>query len=249
MPRPIATAIGTDGLFTLVGRRGKPRGRGVGRRDPHADQEAGRREREQRNGVDQQHLVGALDRPEADAQGQDAGLLAGAGACGIIVSADALPAFAHTDAVLDFTAPEATVAYSELSAQARIVHVIGTTGLTAQHEERLKAAAAPQEERTAEVAPAPGELVIYKERASAFFGTPLVAHLRRMKIDSLIICGESTSGCVRASTSASRRLGGCSPVFWPCKEIRNGLCQQLIVMQRCCPPEIGEPSTHEAQFW
>jgi maleamate amidohydrolase len=52
----------------------------------------------------------------------------------------------------------------------------------------------------AELAPQPGELVIYKERASAFFGTPLVAHLRQMGVDSLIICGESTSGCVRAST-------------------------------------------------
>ncbi len=51
-----------------------------------------------------------------------------------------------------------------------------------------------------ELAPLPGELVIYKERASAFFGTPLIAHLRKMQIESLIICGESTSGCVRAST-------------------------------------------------
>ena len=42
--------------------------------------------------------------------------------------------------------------------------------------------------------------MIYKERASAFFGTPLVAHLRRMGVRSLIVCGESTSGCVRAST-------------------------------------------------
>src|SRR5262249_29548584 len=52
----------------------------------------------------------------------------------------------------------------------------------------------------AELAPEPGELVIYKERASAFFGTPLVAHLRMAGIESLIVCGESTSGCVRAST-------------------------------------------------
>src|SRR5215469_16053102 len=51
-----------------------------------------------------------------------------------------------------------------------------------------------------ELAPKPGELVIYKERASCFFGTPLVAHLQMKGIDSLIICGESTSGCVRAST-------------------------------------------------
>jgi nicotinamidase-related amidase len=50
-----------------------------------------------------------------------------------------------------------------------------------------------------EVAPEPGELVIYKERASAFFGTPLIAHLNTLGIRSLIALGESTSGCVRAS--------------------------------------------------
>ncbi len=86
-------------------------------------------------------LVGALDRPEAAVQGQDAGVAAMSGAAGVVVGADPLPVFAHADAVLDFTAPEASVAYSELSAQARIVHVIGTTGLTPEHEERLKAAA------------------------------------------------------------------------------------------------------------
>ena len=52
----------------------------------------------------------------------------------------------------------------------------------------------------AELAPQPGELVIYKERASGFFGTPLIAHLQQLRVNSLIICGESTSGCVRAST-------------------------------------------------
>jgi 4-hydroxy-tetrahydrodipicolinate reductase len=86
-------------------------------------------------------LVGALERPDAPAQGQDAGTLAGTGASGIVVGADPLPAFAHTDVVLDFTAPEATLAYAELSAQARLVHVIGTTGIGPEHEERLKAAA------------------------------------------------------------------------------------------------------------
>ncbi len=50
-----------------------------------------------------------------------------------------------------------------------------------------------------EFAPQPSDLVIYKERASVFFGTPLVPHLVRQGIDSLIVCGESTSGCVRAS--------------------------------------------------
>ncbi len=47
--------------------------------------------------------------------------------------------------------------------------------------------------------PLDGDTVIYKERASAFFGTPLVAYLTRLGVDSLIVCGETTSGCVRAS--------------------------------------------------
>ncbi len=47
--------------------------------------------------------------------------------------------------------------------------------------------------------PAPDDVVFRKERASAFFGTPLIAHLNQKGIDSLIVCGESTSGCVRAS--------------------------------------------------
>ena len=51
----------------------------------------------------------------------------------------------------------------------------------------------------AEFRPEPGDLVIYKQRASAFFGTPLIAHLVQQSINSLIVCGETTSGCVRAS--------------------------------------------------
>jgi 4-hydroxy-tetrahydrodipicolinate reductase len=86
-------------------------------------------------------LVGALDRPEADVQGKDIGQLAGVESCGVLVSSDPLPAFANTDVVLDFTAPAATLFYAELAAQARIVHVIGTTGLSKEHDEKFKAAA------------------------------------------------------------------------------------------------------------
>jgi len=48
--------------------------------------------------------------------------------------------------------------------------------------------------------PQPDDMVIVKERASGFYGTALVAYLTKLGIDSLIVCGESTSGCVRAST-------------------------------------------------
>jgi 4-hydroxy-tetrahydrodipicolinate reductase len=92
-------------------------------------------------GESRMRLVGALDRGDASVLGQDVGLLCGRAANGVAVTADPLPAFAQADAVLDFTAPDATLAYADLSAQARVVHVIGTTGMGPQHEERLKAAA------------------------------------------------------------------------------------------------------------
>ena len=55
--------------------------------------------------------------------------------------------------------------------------------------------------------PLPEDTVFRKERPSAFFGTPLVAHLNQRRIDSLIVCGESTSGCVRASTLEAHMYG------------------------------------------
>ena len=55
--------------------------------------------------------------------------------------------------------------------------------------------------------PEPGDLVIYKERASAFFGTPLIAHLTALGVRSLIMCGETTSGCVRATVADAYSYG------------------------------------------
>jgi nicotinamidase-related amidase len=50
-----------------------------------------------------------------------------------------------------------------------------------------------------EVAPLPGEVVLRKSSPSAFWGTPLAGHLTYLGVDTIITCGESTSGCVRAS--------------------------------------------------
>jgi maleamate amidohydrolase len=50
-----------------------------------------------------------------------------------------------------------------------------------------------------EFAVEPSDVVIRKQRASAFQGTPLFSHLSLLGVQSLIVCGESTSGCVRAS--------------------------------------------------
>jgi len=85
-------------------------------------------------------LVGAVDREGAAVIGQDAGTLAGIEPLGVTVVDDPLPVFAEAEGVLDFTTPEATLFFSELAAQARIVHVIGTTGISAEDEERIAAA-------------------------------------------------------------------------------------------------------------
>ncbi len=54
-------------------------------------------------------------------------------------------------------------------------------------------------EIVAEVAPIAGEVVLEKTAPSAFQGTPLMFHLNALDVDTLICCGETTSGCVRAS--------------------------------------------------
>ena len=51
-----------------------------------------------------------------------------------------------------------------------------------------------------EFRPEPRDVIITKQRASVFQGTPFLSHLSLLGIRSLIICGESTSGCVRASS-------------------------------------------------
>jgi 4-hydroxy-tetrahydrodipicolinate reductase len=85
-------------------------------------------------------LAGAVERAGAAEIGADAGVLAGLPANGIAVGDDPLPVFAKADGLLDFTVPKATLAFAELAAQARIVHVIGTTGLSADDETKIKAA-------------------------------------------------------------------------------------------------------------
>ena len=75
-------------------------------------------------------LVGALERPGHEWIGRDLGEAMGMPALGLAVSDDALEAFAKARIVVDFTSPAATVAFSKLAAQARLVHVIGTTGMS-----------------------------------------------------------------------------------------------------------------------
>ena len=86
-------------------------------------------------------LVGVLEREGHDWVGQDIGIALGGAELGVVVSDDPVTTFAKAQAVIDFTSPEATVGFAELTAQARAVHVIGTTGLTEDDIAHLTAAA------------------------------------------------------------------------------------------------------------
>lgn len=86
-------------------------------------------------------IAGGTEPPGSAAIGADIGTLAGIGTLGLPVTDDPLDLFTRADAVLDFTSPAATVAFAGLAANARIVHVIGTTGFSASDEAAIAAAA------------------------------------------------------------------------------------------------------------
>ncbi|MEY8840939.1 4-hydroxy-tetrahydrodipicolinate reductase, partial [Cribrihabitans sp. XS_ASV171] len=90
---------------------------------------------------DKARLVGAVERAGHEWIGADLGESMGGAGLGVKVTDDPLEAFAQAQAVIDFTAPEATLEFAGLAAQARAVHVIGTTGMTEEQIAKLEPAA------------------------------------------------------------------------------------------------------------
>jgi 4-hydroxy-tetrahydrodipicolinate reductase len=86
-------------------------------------------------------LSGGLEPKGSPHVGADMGALAGLGQLGVPITDDPLALFTRIDGIVDFTVPAASVALCELAAQARIVHVIGTTGIDAAGEAKIGAAA------------------------------------------------------------------------------------------------------------
>jgi 4-hydroxy-tetrahydrodipicolinate reductase len=86
-------------------------------------------------------VAGGLEPAGSPHVGADMGELAGIGRLGVAITSDPLTLFTQIDGIIDFTVPAATVALAELAAQARIVHVIGTTGLDEAGDAKIKAAA------------------------------------------------------------------------------------------------------------
>lgn len=85
-------------------------------------------------------LAGGTEAPGHAEIGTDLGRLIGVDELGLEVAEENLPLFAGSDAILDFTVPSATLAHAALAAEARIVHVIGTTGLADADEAQIVAA-------------------------------------------------------------------------------------------------------------
>src|ERR1700675_4000903 len=83
-------------------------------------------------------LSGALEAPGSELLGKDAGVLAGLPANGVKLSADLWTLSADADGILDFTVPAATIANVAIAAERGLVHVIGTTGLSASDDAGIK---------------------------------------------------------------------------------------------------------------
>jgi len=86
-------------------------------------------------------ISGAVEAHGKTDLGQDACVLAGLAPCGVMLTDDPLPVVAHAQAIIDFSTPASSVALAALAAQARIVHVIGTTGFSHDDEAKIRAAA------------------------------------------------------------------------------------------------------------
>lgn len=94
-----------------------------------------------------------------------------------------------------------------------VIHITGLDNVQGWAQRSPEGAGATPEQRDRrrrryqivdEVAPIEGEVVLGKVSPSAFWGTPLVGLLTDMRVDTLVVAGESTSGCVRATVVDGR---------------------------------------------
>jgi 4-hydroxy-tetrahydrodipicolinate reductase len=86
-------------------------------------------------------VIGGIEPAGSQFLGQDVGAVAGVGPIGAPITDDALELIVRAEAILDFTIPKASVEFAGLAANARIVHVLGTTGLSEADEAAIAAAA------------------------------------------------------------------------------------------------------------
>lgn len=110
----------------------------------------------------------------------------------------------------------------------------GRSSLSATKRRSARDESAGDYDLFSELAPKADELVIRKSRASAFFGTPLIAHLTELEVNQLIVCGNSTSGCVRASVVEGFMYGFQVAVVEECVFDRNWLSHKVNLFDMSC---------------
>ena len=82
-------------------------------------------------------LWGAFEKPDYPAIGQDVGDIAGLGKTGIVLKGDISEVMNDADVLIDFTTPESTLQHIRFIAKTGQAMVIGTTGITGEHEKEL----------------------------------------------------------------------------------------------------------------
>ncbi len=134
-------------------------------------------------------VCAALERAGSPVLGKDAGELSGVGPLGVPVTDDALAAIVSAEGIVDFTAPAATTELAALAAQARIAHIIGTTGL--QPDDLAKIAAAARHApivRSGNMSLGVNVLAVLVQKAAAALGpdwdVEILEMHHRMKVDA-----------------------------------------------------------------
>ncbi|MFW5996893.1 MAG: 4-hydroxy-tetrahydrodipicolinate reductase [Lentisphaeria bacterium] len=83
-------------------------------------------------------LAGAIEYAGSSCMGEDAGIIAGCGEQGIVVSADLETALQNADVIIDFSTPEQTLSYAETAVNKNCGVVIGTTGMSDDDRQRIQ---------------------------------------------------------------------------------------------------------------
>jgi nicotinamidase-related amidase len=85
-----------------------------------------------------------------------------------------------------------------------------------------------------QLTPLADELVIRKLRATAFYGTPLTSYLTELGVNTLVVCGNSTSGCVRATAVDAYNAGYHVALAEECVFDRNWLSHKVNLFDLNC---------------
>lgn len=168
-------------------------------------------------------LVAALEPAGSASLGADSGAAFGQGPNGVPVTCDIDAALANADVVIDFSRPEATVAMARAAAQAKVSHIIGTTGFA---EDDLNVIARAAREtvivRSGNMSLGVNLLAVLVERAAKALGPAWDAEIvemhHRLKVDApsgtALLLGEAVARgrCVDLAAHSVRGRDGVTGV-------------------------------------